>query len=297
MVNQIISAARYNFLQGRIDALLGRGSGNKGYNQAVQSSSVPVSETVFASHMNNLYTDFEKVTAHQTGLIPSTVGTVTSVDDITESLHAAYETLITTLESNRFSVASTQYTEASAGITSTRTTVWGGTATPQSVTHEFTVSFVDGNARRGFFNAGGRIIFDFELTSSATGDDVNKTNDWVNMLDSLTSPYFDHTETDTNSGAGTGSLIGNFDLTNSYQVVFRKTGSGVYVDNEVVIKAKENNASQIQFLIEFNDDANGAGGADERVVGTLESRITQRRATGSYVQTPSPIYNNVSTLG
>lgn len=297
MVNQIISAARYNFLQGQIESILGRGSGDKGYNQAVQSSSVPTSETVFASHMNNLYSDFSKVYAHQTGFLPPSVEQVDNTDDITEALHAAYESLINTVTTNRFEVATTQYDEENAGITSTRTTVWGGSATPQTVTHEFTVSFTDVHARRGFFNAGGRIIFDFELTSSASGDDVNKTQDWVDMLDALTSPYFDYTETNTNSGPGTGSLIGNFDLTNSYQVIFRKTGSGVYIDNEVVIEAKQNSDSQIQFLISFNDDANGAGGADERVVGTLESRISQRRATGVYVESPSPTYRNVSTLG
>ena len=66
MVNQVISASRYNVLQGRIDNILGIGSGDTGYNQTVTSSQVPVGKTVTAEDMNNLHTDYNKTRIHQT---------------------------------------------------------------------------------------------------------------------------------------------------------------------------------------------------------------------------------------
>ena len=52
MVNQIISAARYNNLQSRVATVLGVGSSNSGYNQTVSSSQVPKSATIQATELN-----------------------------------------------------------------------------------------------------------------------------------------------------------------------------------------------------------------------------------------------------
>ena len=123
MVNQIISATRYNELQGRIAGILGAGSGDKGYNATVSSSAVPVLETVLVIHMNNLYADFTNVYAHIYGILPSTISTVTTDNEITEVLYAAYETLITTLETNRFTLHPDQDSLEASGINTTRTTV------------------------------------------------------------------------------------------------------------------------------------------------------------------------------
>ena len=71
MVNQIISAARYNFLQARIGNLLGVGSGTSGYNQAVSSSQVPQENLVLATEMNALYSDLIKIRTHQIGTEPT----------------------------------------------------------------------------------------------------------------------------------------------------------------------------------------------------------------------------------
>jgi len=94
---EIVSAARYNELQGRIAGLLGVGNRDKGYNQTVSSNGQPKETIVLASHMNSLYTDFEKVYVHINGTTPTTIATVTDDDDIEEALYAAYESLINTL--------------------------------------------------------------------------------------------------------------------------------------------------------------------------------------------------------
>jgi hypothetical protein len=102
---------------------------------------------------------------------------------------------------------------------------------------------------------------------------------------------------DTLNGAGTGSNIGNLDLTTNYQTIYTKTGSGVYTDNVYTIQAKLDNDSRIRFLITFNDGDVGTGGADERVNGTLVSSVSHLRADGGiYVTNPAPSYGLISSL-
>lgn len=302
-VGQIISAKRYNELQGRIKTILGAGAGDKGYNQAVASLAIPVGGIVYAGEMNKLYNDMVKIYAHQTGVVPTTIYEVATEDDITDDLYNNFTTLISAAEASpqRFAVHSSQAVLESAGINNSRTAEWGGTAQPQSIIHEFTATFSSSNARRAFFNAGGEIRFNLSLTHSLTLGDPNyaKTVDWANMLAAIGTIKFAYNSTNATSG-GPGSFPtakGNYQLTSSYQEVYRKIGSGVYVDNDVSILAKILSDKQIAFKILLVDDANGAGGADERVVGTITSQVTQYRADGIYVDTLGPAYNNLVTLG
>lgn len=300
MVNQIISAARYNQLQGRIAALLGTGSGDKGYDQSVDSSPVPIGDTVLVTHMNNLYNDFRDVYVHIYGILPTTINTVTSSNEITEALHAEYETMIADLETNRFTVDADYADLEAAGVNSSRSasSLWGGSGDPQYLTHEFTITFSSANARRGFFNAGGEIRFSASLTpgtSNPSDPNYQKTVNWQSMLSGMGTISFRYSST-TKTGSGTGTNVGNLDLTTNYQTIFTKTGSSSYTDNQYYIQAKEDNSSKIRFKITFQDDANGAGGADERVHGALTSTINQYRSTGSYVENPSPVYVKVSDI-
>ena len=259
MVNQIISAARYNQLQGRIAALLGTGSGDKGYDQSVDSSPVPIGDTVLVTHMNNLYNDFRDVYVHIYGILPTTINTVTSSNEITEALHAEYETMIADLETNRFTVDADYADLEAAGVNSSRSasSLWGGSGDPQYLTHEFTITFSSANARRGFFNAGGEIRFSASLTpgtSNPSDPNYQKTVNWQSMLSGMGTISFRYSST-TKTGSGTGTNVGNLDLTTNYQTIFTKTGSSSYTDNQYYIQAKEDNSSKIRFKITFQDDA------------------------------------------
>lgn len=296
MVNQVISAARYNALQGRIAALLGAGAGDKGYNNVYNSRPRPVGNEVTVADMNNLFTDFRNVYVHIYGALPTTITTVTTANEITEALHAAYETMILDLENNRFTVDADYADVEATGKNSTRSTLWGGAGDPQFITHELTVTFLSANERRGFFNAGGEVRFSATLTpgtSSPSDPNYLKTLNWRDMLSAMGTVTFNYTGTSA-SGSGSSTTIGNLDLTSSYQTVFIKTGSSTYTDNEYRIEAKLDNDRTIRFKITFADDANGAGGADERVNGTLVSAVSQYRSTGIYVSSPAPVW--VKTL-
>jgi len=331
-VEDIVGAARYNTLQGRVATLLGVGSGDKGYNNTVLSTPVLPGNDVTAEDLQNLASDYTKIHVHQTGALP---GGLIGIDVETrlksgfeeyqrgliwDDLYAEYEANLSALETNRFDINFNYAAVESSGANSSRSTVWGGSSLPQSVIHEFIVDFGSANARRGFFNAGGEIRFSSSLSHSLTvsDPDYQKTEDWKLMLAAMQTVKFNYDTTDsynlnitggdgepdgedvsddTVTGAGTGSAIGNLDLTSSYQIIYTKTGSAAYIDNEYTIQAKEESSSQIRFLITFADDANGSGGADERVNGTLTSSISHLRADStSYVNNPAPAYSLITSL-
>ena len=55
------------------------------------------------------------------------------------------------------------------------------------------------------------------------------------MLSNMGTIIFNYTET-TSTGSGTGTSIGQQDLTGSYQQIFQKAGSGVYAANDYIIR-------------------------------------------------------------
>ena len=64
---QLITAAQYNDLQSRTNQVLGIGSGDSGYGQALTSSQVLTGNTVTAAQMDNLRIDINKCHNHQQG--------------------------------------------------------------------------------------------------------------------------------------------------------------------------------------------------------------------------------------
>ena len=126
------------------------------------------------------------------------------------------------------------------------------------------------------------------------------------MLSNAGTVSFGYNYTST-SNSGTGSAIGNFQLTSSEQQLFRKPGSGLYADNNYYIRGKEVNSSTIEFRIWMSDtdtgtapfgpnNAKGFVAVDEYVVGNLVTTVGFKRASGSYVDTPLPAINRHSNF-
>jgi hypothetical protein len=296
MTNPIISPYRYNVLQTQIKNILGEPNGNVGYNQSVRSQGVATRAIVLTNHMNDLYTDYAKVYQHQTGSAPATISEVTTADEITEALYAAYEALYPVLFANRFDVDASELNSNEALDTSTRSAQWGGNTQPQSIVHEFKLTFGDTNEKLGFFNAGGEITFSFEMTNPGAGD---KSQGWQSMLTNIGTVTFDYTAT-TVSGSGVPSSTGLHDLTDTYQQIYIKAGEGVaYTDNDLTIEAKTD-ADELFFKITMRDDAvgtdpGGFGPTDEPVSGTITSTARMNRSDGQ-VSNPAPVALTLSEL-
>jgi|SRR5210317_233353 hypothetical protein len=302
----IITAAQYNGLQSRVATIMGTGSGTDGYGQSLTSSQVNAGADITALDMDGLRTDINKANNHQLGSnasignigVGEVVGAAASGTDPdnldqTDKGFNDYDTAVGILETNKF-LLDAGNSSVEAAISSTRTTAWNGV-----IEHVFTVTFADANQRRYFFNSGGEIRFSANLS----GGNDPKGTDWATLLSNMGTIKFNYTQTSA-TGTGTGSNIGNNDLTTSYQTIFTKTGSGVYAENDYNIAAKRDSNSVLRFRVQFRDDdagdqqsfGAGSGPIDEDVEGRITSSIQQLRATGSNVSVATPSYSNVSTL-
>lgn len=296
-VGDLITAARYNNAQARVAAIMGVGSTTEGYGQTLNSSQVSTALTVTAAQVNALYADLVAGRIHQTGATPTTIVEIVIGNSIADATSdnpngtkkgfLDYEALITTFEADpaRFAVAASQTTNGT-GVTSTRTAAWN-----TDIAHVVRVNFTTANARRNYFNAGGTIKF--EATLASAGD--AKSNDWASMLSNMGTIAMGYTAT-TATGTGTVTSIGNFDLTSSNQIIFRKPGTGVYSANDYYVYAKANSATQLEFTLQFQEEAAGNPNFDEQVNGTLVNSVKFKRPSGSYVTLPAPSFVTVTSL-
>ena len=310
-----VSAARLNNLQSRIELILGNGAGQNGYGQTLASYQVSNggdnpedADIVSANDINSIYADMIKARIHQIGVEP------TEIDEIVANLNVVaedtsfeigndgitvtdpagalkgildYERLMNTVETDKFSVHSSQVTLESS-ISSDRTTEWNGI-----IYHEFTVNFNSADHRRHFFNTGGTIRF----TSNNSGAIGDKGKDWNLLLTSIGTVIFNYNATNTTS-TGIGSAVGNYGLTESYQQIFQKIGggtySGVYAGNIYTIKAKSTSTTSITFKVELNDIVTDPI-IDNNVDGRLTSTIQHSRSTSSVI-VAAPTYTNIVSL-
>jgi hypothetical protein len=319
-----IKAERINRLFERMNLILGNGSGQNGYGQGSGSgygpeiSSYPVSNNpsgnlpsiVSAADINALFADMLRCRIHQVGTAPTEIaeivkdlnvvglnssffidnaGAVTFDPNGTKKGITDYEMLMTQIEADKFFANSSQMSLES-GISAVRTTPWNGI-----ITHEFTVIFRNENHRRHFFNSGGEIRF----SSNNSGSSIPKGQDWNSMLVGIGSIIFDYQKTISTANAGVAASIGNYQLTNNYQLLYRKIRSSgllVYSGNEYTIEGRQISPSQIQFRVRFADIAND-GNIDENVRGRLESNIRIFRANSSVsVTVPAPTFSNNISL-
>jgi|TARA_B110000285_G_scaffold233024_1_gene305616 hypothetical protein len=293
---EVITAATFNGLQSRIETVLGQGFTDTGYGQSLSSSIVAANTVITAQHLNNLKSDIDKCRAHQTGSL-SPLETIGVTDQIgaTESISASgaistskgindYLALLNNIEGDKQQCDDTQ-ASVEAVLSSTRVSEWNGT-----IIHKFLITFASIDARRHFFNAGGQLRIQGQLTSGSSAKD----SDWATMLSAMgTITIASHAT--TQSGTGVPTAVGNFELTSTSQRLFHKLGTAYdYSNNMFQVNAKTIDSDKIEIEIQLQDNADGGG--DPNVTGTITSSITHRRPSGTYVSIPSPTYSNTTLL-
>lgn len=300
-VGDLITAARYNNAQGRVESILGNGSTNEGYGQTVTSEQVSSNVVINSTHVNALYTDLKNIFVHQTGGNPNSIAEVEVGDTVAEDTSGVdtkegfkdYEDFISIIETtgNRFRLAPAQSSTLNNAKTIQRRNQWTA-----PIECEFQIAFTDSNARRHFFNAGGSLTMISSLSGTPTvGDSVAKSQDWASILGNAGTVSMNYQET-TTTGTGVVQSIGNFDLTTSYQEIYRKSATGVYGNNNYILYAKAPTSSTIRVKYEFFDAAATGYKIDEPVSGLLEAKIGFVRASGSFVDTPAPAFSATDNL-
>tara|TARA_B100001057_G_scaffold500856_1_gene618309 strand:+ start:5431 stop:6393 length:963 start_codon:yes stop_codon:yes gene_type:complete len=312
---QTVTAAQYNDLQSRTNQILGTGSGDSGYGQSLTSAQVLTGSTITATQMDNLRVDINKCHNHQQGT-DAGIGNIdagqiigadasgTSLGALTETTEGYndYDSAVTTITTNRFLINEVPANSTTGSLdSSARTSSWS-----TSINHEFTCSFTDANHARHFFNSGGEIRF----SSTHTGGSGSKTTSWQSIQSTMGTIKFKYTSTAQTGTGGTTTSKGWYDLTTSYQEVFRQNATGAtYGENYYKISAKRNSPSTIiTFNVEYIDADTGdppitpvpyggtPGGVDESVNGTITSVITGLRASGSNVSVNFPSVSTTSEL-
>jgi hypothetical protein len=289
-----ILADEYNALRVVTNTVLGisdNASPSYGYGQGFSTNAVVGTRAVAApadaskitaQGYEDLYIDLIRVRSHQIGAAAAidafVIGDYDTNGATTDKIEESYITGLVALGNNiltdRFLVDPGHLTIASlsaANSTRAYSTTWNGT-----ISHIFKVVFNTELERRHFFNSGGEIRFSASV--AYTGSQP-KTVDWQSILNAMGSTSFKAESTSNNASVGTGTDIGNYDLTGSYQRVYSRDGGAVYANNEYRVSAinlsTSDTTSAIQFKVEFIDGSpnDPTYGIDEAVSGAFNSSV------------------------
>jgi hypothetical protein len=291
-----VLASRYNTLRDQINLVLGESNPATptfGYGQLFSTNSVLGSraandlanaDKITAQNYEDLYIDLVRCRSHQIGAANVVVdefvvgdynSNLLDTDKIEEAYIINLETLASQIAADKFEVFSgnlelINIPSASSNRPNTEA-AWS-----TEISHIFTISWPTDLDRRHFFNSGSeiRLSADVEYTGSQS-----KTVDWQTILNEMGSTSFKANETINNASIGTGSNIGNYNLTTSYRLIYSRTGGNVYARNRYNIYAREyttgDSTSAIQFKVEFIDGRPNdlTYGIDEVVFGAFNSNV------------------------
>ena len=286
-----IFASEYNSLRSRINAIMVTEYGQT-LNATTNVTGDYVTNTtntdkVTAQQWNNLYIDMVRARTHQNNSFTQQslwLGdyntNTTSTDKVAQADLTYLSGLMTDIETNNRVLDVANQAAISTIATSSRSTGWNTT-----IDHGFTVTFSSANARTNFFNAGGQIRFNGSI--AYTGSE-SKTLDWQSLLSGMGNITMDYTQTFSSASVGTGSAIGNQDLTGTYQLLYERTAATYSVNNYRVF-GRADSTSVLRFLIQFNDADNPPGdGIDENVQGTTTSNGIAVTPDGSVTISGTP---------
>jgi len=332
-VTDLVNSSVYNSIRSTISNVLGPGDGaQNGYGRTLESKSKADNDIIYANDMQLLFNDLVKARTHQTGNPPTwtnpdglaapSIGEIVGVyaadigpggtsADATEDQaegFADFEAAAQNILDDRDVFDSTQFSTSIAD-TNTRQSSWNG-----SINHTITVTWENADERRYFFNTGGLIKFDANLTGGTsvpgtviTAPPGTKDEIWQTMLNSMGTITFGKNSTSADgSNPGTGTAIGNYhdwssSSSSSPVRLFTKGGIGLYAENEYYIDAWETASNSLRFNIVFVDndigdevsDPNSSGPEDEDVTGITESSVSFLTATGALgISVPSPTVNS-----
>lgn len=316
------TALDYNAIQSNISSLIGVGSGETGYGQAITSTPAAPGEIISFAKFSTLRNDLVRARVHQTNVAVAdglatiaanrgspwqTLQVITQQTIISELIRDQYKQFSDGALLNKNAASAVQLTPNIAVASATRSTAWGGAAQVQSLSHVITVTFGGytqgsltvsaANHARCFFNAGGSI----QVLASRTGTAATtKDTDWSNMLTGFGNLSFRST---TSAITGTVNSPGSVQTTRGFfnvtvgaaavSLLTQASSISQYAENRYIVTVARPTANTITFTITFQDndagDQTGGGPAvDESVTGTLTSTVRCTRPSGANVDVPAP---------
>jgi hypothetical protein len=276
-VNNTISVADYNAIRNIAASVMGVGSASRGYGQPLNSIAKTQNQLVSQTDWDNVRFDLLNARIHQNGS-----GALTEFNEnqlISASGINLFESLRTTIDNNRFTVADGQFLTVRPVSTVSRT--YSGTVWQNEISTILTVTFTDSNRARYFFNSGGTIGIESARIDGSRPDDQNIA--WRNLLA-------------TNGGlrefGGAIPARNFYNLTSAYQEYYSASSSSTYGSNRYVLDAAcnvANNSSgtanivylRVRFIDGYQDPDLGrpiSFAPDDGVDGTFTVTATEKRA-------------------
>lgn len=266
-------------------------STSKGYNQT--GISLIAGRHATASDWQGMVAIIQKICGHQGTTFDATL---TNLDFVYQAENSAYQGLlamnakwvalqgmITLLLSNYNNIdPNTRESFTDASMTKTRTAAWTNT-----ITHDLTLTFNSVAHAQSYFNTQGQILMNFSLTNPVDSHDVV----WQSQLASIGTLMIQRGPTAT-GGFVTGSPVGYYNLTASYQRIYSWTSAAM----QFLVDIKKNtDGSQINILVTFVDASGSAYGGS--VEGTLKSQCTLAKASEIYMNNPEIPYPTAVSAG
>jgi len=292
---QTVRAADYNALAGLTGTAAGNGAaatavagylwgigyGDRGYGQSSPALTA-LSAGNTAQSWSTLQTVVSNLCSWQntsTTALPSAAQVAAGAPIVAHQAgdSKSFPDILSTLDTNRLNYQIGNMTLTSSAASTTRSTTWN-----TFIQCVFGTSFASENAARHFFNTGGELRLALAHPNTGSPQDI----DWNTMLNNLNIAFRAHSTTKL-SGNGTGSSIGYYELTTSWQQIFTVSGSGAYSANSLGVYAKAasiagvNGAkgTYIEIACNFNEDHANAY-YDVAQAGTVAT-LSHLRATGS----------------
>ena len=276
-----------------VNTLWGSGTGDKGYGQSGNLSTVSAGTTITATQWTNLLNRISTLASHQGNSITA-ITNPTAGDTI--SAYTALSTNVTDVFNHRLDAAASG-SDITTNGTRTTTATW---YTSASITR--TVTFGSANEARYFFNAGGMIRMSYSLTGAPN----DKSTEWADLLSqtgticitggtgTATIAGTSYTGTTKVGGSGTPNILasttGYYDLTSSAVNLFRQyADTSPYTGNYITISASVSGAV-VTITTVLTDDAadttthpDGASSTLDRVGGTLSQAMVVRPPSTTYL--------------
>lgn len=253
--NSLVEASDYNTLASSFNNLWGTGTGNKGLGQSGLLSSVQQLAKVSKTEWTNLANAITKL-GNQQGSVLTSLPTFNTGDII--KYVSALQTNLSTLNSN----AGWAQVQGTTSTTTTQTTA----AWDNSLTFTQTITFGSGDQARYFFNAGGQIVVQPNITISNTAPGsvffknlVQLCGSWVisgaggKIVGSTYTPFTKIGG--TTSPASINTNLGYYSLTSSYQQAIKILYDGSFAGASTNFGNYGTNS-----FIEMNVKSNGTQG-------------------------------------
>jgi len=281
-VNNTVSVADYNAIRSIAASIMGVGSASRGYGQPLNSIAKTQNELVSQTDWDNVRLDLLNARLHQNGS-----GALTEINE-NQTISAAginlFESLRTTIDNNRFTVAAGRFLTQGAnsnGSVLTTSRTYSGTVWRNEINTILTVTFADANRARYFFNSGGTIRIESTRSPGIRNDAQNTS--WNNLMRDFGS---------IREFGGNAPARNFYNLTSAFQEYYSASSSSPYGSNRYVLEAACNVANnstgtanivylRVRFIDGYTDPPGGFAGQfppEDGVDGTFTVTVTEKRA-------------------